>query len=143
MGAGVRSLFRRLAHQSIPSPTRNGLRAISAAPSFYIRSKTPSVNPCGTGITQCLQPLIIYDPLTPVTSVVDPLDGKTKLAHSPFPGNVIPQNRLDPTGQAIAQAYAGITPNYNPGPGYSPYANNYYWLQVEIDVSRETVHGQI
>ena len=67
---------------------------------------------------------------------MDPRDGKTKQAHSPFPGNIIPQNRLDPVGVAIAQSYAQITPNYNPGPGYSPYTNNYYWLQVESDVSR-------
>ncbi len=86
--------------------------------------------------TQTLMPLIIYDPLSPLTTYVDPHDGKTKQAHSAFPGNIIPQNRLDPTGLAIAQYFNGITPNHNPGPGYAPFQNNYYWLQVESDVSR-------
>jgi len=86
--------------------------------------------------TKTLMPLIIYDPLTPLVSVVDPLDGKTKLAHSPFPGNVIPQNRLDPVGVAIGQYYNKIAPNYNPGPGYAPFQQNHFYLPVESDTSR-------
>jgi len=86
--------------------------------------------------TKTLMPLIIYDPLTPLVSVVDPLDGKTKLAHSPFPGNVIPQNRLDPVGVAIGQYYNQIAPNYNPGPGYAPFQQNHFYLPVESDTSR-------
>jgi hypothetical protein len=119
---------------SIPNP--QWLTGNFTGAQFLYTYQNSGVNPCGTGIIQCLQPLIVYDPLSPLTAVVDPLDGKTKMAHSAFPGNIIPQNRLDPTGLAIAQAYAGITPNYNPGPGYSPYSNNYYWLQVENDISR-------
>ena len=86
--------------------------------------------------TRTLMPLIIYDPLSPLVSTVDPADGKTKLTRTPFPGNIIPQNRLDPTGLAIAQYYKQIAPNYNPGPGYSPYQNNHFFLPVESDISR-------
>ncbi len=86
--------------------------------------------------TQTLMPLIIYDPLTPLHNVVDPLDHKTKLAHSAFPGNIIPPNRLSPVGVALAQYFNGITPNYNPGPGNAPFQNNFYYLSVEHDLSR-------
>ena len=86
--------------------------------------------------THSLQPLIIYDPLSPLVSVVDPVDGKTKLAHSPFPGNVIPQNRLDPVGVAIGQFYNQFTPNYNPGAGNAPFQNNYFYLPIENDITR-------
>ena len=108
----------------------------SGAQFVYTPASNAKVNPCGAGVTQCLQPLIIYDPNSPVTTVVDPLDGKTKRAHSPFPGNIIPQNRLDPVGLAMAQYYKQITPNYNPGPGNAPFQNNYYFLPVEYDISR-------
>ena len=87
-------------------------------------------------VTKTLQPLIIYDPLSPLVSVVDPVDGKTKQAHSPFPGNMIPQSRLDPVGVAIGQFYNQFTPNYNPGPGYAPFQNNYFYLPVENDITR-------
>ncbi len=121
---------------SIPNP--QWLMGNFAGAQFEYTAQSPNsaTNPCGVGVVQCLQPLIIYDPNSPLTSVKDPLDGKTKLSHSPFTGNMIPQGRLDPVGLAIAQAYAGITPNFNPGPGNAPYQNNYYWLQVESDVSR-------
>ena len=108
----------------------------STAQFVYNVPTNAKVNPCGTGITQCLQPLIIYDPQSPVTTVVDPNDGQTKRAHSPFPGNIIPTNRLDGTGQAMAQFYSQITPNYNPGAGYAPYQNNFSYLPVESDISR-------
>lgn len=94
---------------SIPDP-RWATGDFSSAQFLYTPPSNAKVNVCGAGVTRCLQPLIIYDPNSPVTTVVDPLDGKTKRAHSPFPGNIIPTNRLDPTGQAIAQAYAQITP---------------------------------
>ena len=87
-------------------------------------------------VTKSLMPLIIYDPLSPLVTFKDPVDGKTKTMHSPFPGNIIPQNRINPIGSALAQYYSGITPNYNPGPGYAPYQNNFYWIQVESDVAR-------
>jgi len=81
-----------------------------------------------------LEPLIIYDPLTPLHSYVDPRDGKTKQAHDPFPGNRIPQARMDPTGAAFASVYSELKPNATPGPGFAPYQNNFYWLPIEHDI---------
>ncbi len=88
-------------------------------------------------VTNSLQPLIIYDPLSPLVNTVDPADGKTKPTRTPFPGNIIPQNRLDPVGLAIAQYYKQIAPNYNPGPGNAPFSRNHYYLPVETDISRD------
>ncbi len=87
-------------------------------------------------VTQTVMPLIIYDPLSPLVSAVDPHDGKTKLTRTPFPGNIIPQNRLDPVGVALAQIYNGITPNNNPGAGVSAFQNNLYNIGIEYDLSR-------
>jgi hypothetical protein len=42
---------------------------------------------------------IIYDPLT-----FDPATG----TRQPFPGNIIPANRIDPVGQSMAQLLAGV-----------------------------------
>jgi hypothetical protein len=120
---------------SIPDP-RWLTGDFSTAQFLYTPPSNAKVNLCGAGVVRCLQPLVIYDPTSPVTTVVDPLDGKTKRAHSPFPGNVIPMNRLDPTGLAIAQYYSQIKPNYNPGPGNAPFQNNYYYLPVEHDIAR-------
>lgn len=86
--------------------------------------------------TRTLAPLIIYDPLSPLVSMVDPADGKTKLTRSPFPGNIIPKNRLDPVGYAIGQYYNQIAPNNNPGSGYAPFQRNHFFLPVESDISR-------
>jgi hypothetical protein len=110
----------------------------STAQFWYTVPSNAKVNLCGVGITQCLQPLIIYDPQSPVgtTQVTDPLDGVKKYAHSAFPGNKIPQNRLDPTGVAMAQLYSLLTPNHNPGPGYAPFQNNFYFVPVEYDITR-------
>src|ERR1039458_599868 len=36
----------------------------------------------------------------------------------------------------MSQFYSQIQPNYNPGPGYAPYQNNFYFLPVESDISR-------
>ena len=83
--------------------------------------------------TQSLQPLIIYDPLTPLHTVVDPIDGKTKLAHSPFPGNIIPSNRIDTVATNILSFTNYLKPNVNPGPGFAPWTNNYQNLQIEND----------
>jgi hypothetical protein len=107
------------------------------------------------GQTLCLLPLGIYDPTSPVTSVTDPNDGKSKRAHSQFPGNncgdmsgapiicMVPTTSSDPvvaasraTGQLIAKFYNQITPNFNSGPGYAPYTNNFFFLPVEYDISR-------
>jgi hypothetical protein len=91
-------------------------------------------------VTGTTNPLIIYDPLTPLVMVTDPNDPNPKtnkkLAHSPFPGNIIPPNRLDPVGVALAQLYTGITPNYNPGPGNSAFQNNLFHIGIENDLSR-------
>ena len=83
--------------------------------------------------TQSLQPLTIYDPLTPLQTVVDPIDGKTKQAHSPFPGNIIPSDRIDPVAVNILSYLSDLKPNVDPGPGYAPWTNNYQNLQVEND----------
>jgi hypothetical protein len=83
-------------------------------------------------------PLTIYDPLSPLTTFVD-VDGKTKTQHSPFPGNVIPQNRINSVGAGLFQYYNGIKPNYNPGAGYAPWQNNYYWIQVQTFTGRNGV----
>jgi hypothetical protein len=89
--------------------------------------------------TQSLQPLTIYDPLTPLQTVVDPIDGKTKQAHSAFPGNKIPSNRIDPVATNILSYLSYLKPNVNPGPGYAPWTNNYQNLQVEHDLWRNAV----
>lgn len=90
--------------------------------------------------TQSLQPLTIYDPLTPLTTIVDPNctpvgDGSNciKQAHSPFPGNKIPSGRIDPVAVNILSYLSYLKPNVNPGPGYAPWTNNYENLQVEHD----------
>ena len=89
--------------------------------------------------TNSLQPLIIYDPLTPLHTVVDPNDGKTKLAHDPFPGNIIPASRMDPVASNVASYYGAVKPNVDPGPGYAPWTNNYENLQVEHDLWRNAI----
>ncbi len=97
-------------------------------------------------VTQSLMPLTIYDPLSPLRSFVD-MDGKTKLGHTPFPGNVIPTSctpippatacsHIDPVGQAIAQYYLGAPINFNPGPGVAPFQNNNYRIQLQTFVTR-------
>jgi hypothetical protein len=86
--------------------------------------------------TQTLQPLKIYDPLTPVQTVVDPNDGITKTAHAQFPGNRVPSERIDPVGGAILNYLVQVQPNNNPGPGYAPFTNNWRTLQVEDDTWR-------
>ena len=84
-------------------------------------------------VTNSLQPLTIYDPLTPLHSFVDPIDGKTKQAHSPFPGNIIPSNRIDPVATNILSYLSYLKPNVDPGAGFAPWTNNYQNLQVEND----------
>jgi hypothetical protein len=84
--------------------------------------------------TQSLQPLTIYDPLSPLHSVVDPHDGLTKQAHDAFPGNKIPSNRIDPIATKVLSYLSYVHPNANPGPGFAPWTNNYQVLQVENDL---------
>ena len=86
--------------------------------------------------THALAPDIIYDPLAPLVSAIDPADGVRKQTRSPFPGNVIPANRLDPVGVAIGQYYNTVAPNYNPGAGFAPFQSNQFFLPVESDISR-------
>ncbi len=132
--------------ESIPNPAwSNG--DFSTAQFEYTPPNTAKVNLCGTGVTQCLQPLYIYDPLTPLHSYVDPLDGLTKMAHAQFngsytpstAGNIIPQGRIDSVGQAILNTYKFVTPNNNPGVGFAPYQNNYIFTPVEDDLWRNAL----
>jgi hypothetical protein len=83
---------------------------------------------------QSLEPLKIYDVTTPLQTVTDPNDGKKKTAHAQFPGNMIPTNRFDPVGYAMLKYLSGLTPNNNPGPGVTPYTQNWKNLQVEDDI---------
>jgi hypothetical protein len=125
--------------ESIPNPTwASG--DFSTQQFFYqVSTSNTGVNPCGVGVTQCLQPLLIYDPRTPLQSYVDPIDLKTKMAHSQFPGNIIPMNRIDPVGQAMLSTYKYVTPNNNPGAGFAPYQNNYVFTPVEDDTWRNAL----
>ena len=87
--------------------------------------------------TNSLQPLIIYDVTTPLMSIHDPNDAPNagnKLAHSPFPGNIIPASRMDPVGKAMLGYLGGITPNFNPGPGFTPWTHNYAITAVENNI---------
>jgi hypothetical protein len=88
--------------------------------------------------TQSLQPLLIYDPLTPLTQVADPNDNnKIKTAHAQFANNVLTgSQRIDTVGANIVAYMAQLTPNNNPGPGYAPWSNNWKWLQTEDDTWR-------
>jgi hypothetical protein len=89
------------------------------------------------GTTKNLQPLIIYDVTTPLTSIHDPNDTPTsgnKMAHAAFPGNVVPLNRMDPIGKAMLGYLAGITPNYDSGVGFTPWTRNWANLAVEHDI---------
>ena len=124
---------------SIPNPAwANG--DFSTAQFFFQQSASnKGANPCGAGVPSCLQPLKIYDALSPLHTVVDPIDLKTKTAHSQFLGNMIPMNRLDPVGQAIFSAYRYVTPNNNPGAGYAPYTNNLAVLPIENDTWRNAL----
>jgi hypothetical protein len=89
--------------------------------------------------TGSLQPLTIYDPLTPLQTVVDSIDGKTKQMHSAFANNIIPSSRIDSVTKTILSYYNLITPNVDPGSGYAPYTNNYYNLQIIHDFWRNAL----
>jgi len=58
------------------------------------------------------QGIIIYDPLTRVYDA-----NKTLISAQPFPGNIIPQNRINPISTKFLQFYP--TPNLTPLPGSS------------------------
>ena len=101
--------------------------------------------------TNSLMPLTIYDPLSPLVSFVD-VDGKTKTRHKSvsrqcnsadvYPGRA-PAIRYAAisirVGAGLFQYYNGITPNYNPGPGYAPWQNNLYWIQVQTFTGRSGI----
>jgi hypothetical protein len=89
--------------------------------------------------TQSLQPLTIYDPLTPLHTVVDPNDGLTKQAHDAFPGNKIPSGRIDQVAANVLSYLSYVKPNANPGAGYAPYTNNYSVNQLENDLWTSTM----
>jgi hypothetical protein len=84
--------------------------------------------------TNSLQPLTIYDPLSPLHTIVDPIDGLTKQAHDAFPGNKIPTGRIDPVATNVLGYLSYVKPNANPGAGYAPWTNNYQVLQLENDL---------
>lgn len=86
-----------------------------------------------------LAPLNIYDPLSTPTLQVDPNDGKSKLTYQQFPGNKIPSNRIDQVGQALANIEGLVKPNFNPGPGYAPWTDNYIAWQLEKDTWRNAL----
>jgi hypothetical protein len=89
--------------------------------------------------TSSLQPLTIYDPLTPLHTVVDPIDGLTKRAHDAFPGNKIPSDRIDPVAKNVLAYLSYVNPNADPGPGYAPWTNNYAVNQLENDLWTNTM----
>src|SRR5581483_11223843 len=63
------------------------------------------------------QPITIYDPAS------GHYDASGNWARDPFRGNKIPQNRIDPVGQAMANAYP--LPNQNQTSTVN-WQNNYY-----------------
>ncbi len=85
----------------------DGTRQRTAGPGFY----TVPISPFRTGDFSSVS-TVLYDPLT------GNADGTGR---SPFAGNVIPSNRLDPIAQKIQSYYP--EPNY---PGPNPNANNYF-----------------
>jgi hypothetical protein len=96
--------------------------------------------------TGSLQPLTIYDPLTPLHTVTDPHcipigDGSNciKQAHDAFPGNKIPTNRIDPVAANVLSYLSYVKPNATPGAGYAPWTNNYVVDQVENDLWTNTM----
>ena len=124
---------------SIPSPAMIAGDFSQAQFEYYHPTSGNKYNPCPNGAANCAQPLLIYDPLQPLSTYVDPLDGLTKSARQQFPGNIIPANRISPVGAAILATYKYITPNVNPGPNYAPYTNNYQVLQGEDDTWRNAL----
>jgi hypothetical protein len=123
---------------SIPSPAMIA-GDFSQAQFEYYYTTADKFNPCPNAAPNCAQPLNIYDPLQPLSTYVDPLDGQTKSARQQFPGNIIPASRISSVGAAILATYKYITPNVNPGPNYAPYTNNYEVLQGEDDIWRNAL----
>lgn len=82
-----------------------------------------SLNASGTQNT-------IYDPFS--TTQVTDSQGNTYYTRTPFPGNVIPSNLINPVGQKVASLYP--LPN-RPSQGFNDY-NNYY-AQAPADTSND------
>jgi hypothetical protein len=122
---------------SIPSPAMLS-GDFSQAQYYYYYSPSDKINPCGSA-PSCLQPLIIYDPSLPTTTYVDPEDGQTKTARQPFPGNIIPANRISGVSAAALATYKYITPNLTPCSTCAPNTNNYGVLQGEDDTWRNAL----
>jgi Carboxypeptidase regulatory-like domain len=77
----------------------------------------------------------IYDPLNP-TPVVQP-DGSTVYNRTPFPGNIIPANRLNQVGVNVINYYP--LPNTASSNGFNNYVvtgpstNDYYHFDIRLD----------
>lgn len=69
------------------------------------------------GSAGAYQPITIYDPLTLHA------DANGNMVRDPFPGNIIPQSRLNPLVQKVMSYYPA--PNITPANGTNPFANNY------------------
>jgi len=80
--------------------------------------------------TKSQQPLLVYDPMTALSSVVDPNDGRTKQAHAQFANNIIPSSRVN---QAMAKifAYYPASNTTAGGAGLGNWQNNGYWMYTE------------
>lgn len=74
------------------------------------------------------KPITIYDPLT----LHD--NGTGTLVRDPFPGNIIPQNRLSPFALKLFSYYP--KPNATPGPTQNSYTDNYVGNSAITDTYR-------
>jgi hypothetical protein len=120
----------------LPNPSSN---TYSVPNPDWVKNYDFSTATYWNSTTNSLQPLTIYDPLTPLTTVVDPVDGLTKQAHAAFSGNKIPKDRIDPIAANVLSYLSYVTPNANPGAGYAPWTNNYVVRQVENDLWTNTM----
>jgi len=120
----------------LPNPSSN---TYSVPNPDWVKNYDFSTATYWNSTTNSLQPLTIYDPLTPLTTVVDPHDGLTKQAHAAFSGNKIPKERIDQVAANVLSYLSYVTPNANPGAGYAPWSNNYVVRQVENDLWTNTM----
>ena len=120
-------------HDILPNPSYNNYSVPNPA---WVTGDFSTATYWNT-TTQSLQPLTIYDPLTPLQTVQDcNYPGGacvTKQAHAAFPGNKIPTSRMDPIAQYTLGFLSYVKPNVNPGPGHAPWSNNYSVNQLEND----------
>lgn len=76
-------------------------------------------------------PITIYDPLSLHA------DSTGNLIRDPFPGNIIPSNRLNPVAQTLLSYYP--KPNLTPAPGTNPFASNYATQNPTTDTYRNVL----